>query len=87
MPYRVELAPAARRDLRRLPVAVQQRLAGPILALADTPRPPGVRKVRGQVCTWRLRVGTYRVIYDVDDSDRLVVVLVVDRRSETTYRR
>ena len=86
MPYRVELAPAAQRDLRRLPPQVQARLATPIQALAHTPRPPGVRKVQGQERTWRIRVGQYRVVYDVHDDRQLVVIFKVDRRRESTYR-
>ena len=86
-PYRVELAPGAERGLRQLPEEVQSRLGPPILALAHEPRPPGVRKLRGEEHTWRIRVGAYRVVYDVDDHQRLVVVLKVDRRRESTYRR
>ena len=86
MPYRVELAPTAQRDLRRLPRAVQTRLAAPIQGLALNPRPAGVRKLRGDDRTWRIRVGPYRVVYDIYDDRVLVVILKVVRRSETTYR-
>ncbi len=86
MPYRVELAPAAQRDLRGLPPQIQGRLAVPIQALGDNPRPPGVRKIRGEDRAWRIRVGQYRVVYDIHDDRSMVVVLKVDRRRETTYR-
>ena len=86
MPYRVELAPAAQRDLRRLGAQVMDRLSGPIQALGDTPRPAGSRKIRGQDEVWRIRIGPYRVIYDVYDERSLVLVLKVDRRRESTYR-
>ena len=84
--YRVELAPAAQRQLHRLPPGDAARLRGPILALALERRPAGVAKVTG-TDFWRLRVGDLRVVYLVDDTDRLVVVLKVARRSESTYRR
>lgn len=87
MAYRVELAPAAQRDLKRLPPEVRARLAGPIQALGEDPRPHGARKLRGEERTWRIRVGPFRVVYDVYDDRSLVVVLRVDRRRETTYRR
>ncbi len=87
MPYRVELAPAAQRDLRGLPREIQARLAAPILALAEDPRPAGARKLRGEERTWRIRVGPYRVVYDIHADRALVVILKVARRSETTYRR
>lgn len=57
-----------------------------ILALAENPRPRGVRKIRGTEHCYRLRVGPYRVIYDVLDARQLVVVLGVGRRTESTYR-
>ncbi len=83
---RVELAPAAQRQLRRLPPGDAARLRGPILALATEPRPRGAAKLAG-TDFWRLRVGDLRVIYLVDDAASLVVVLRVARRSESTYRR
>ncbi|MCH7607330.1 MAG: type II toxin-antitoxin system RelE/ParE family toxin [Chloroflexi bacterium] len=86
MPHRVELSPSAQRDLRSLPPRVAARLAGPIRALAAVPRPHSSRKLRGQQTTWRVRVGPYRIIYDVYDDRELVVVLRVDRRNESTYR-
>ena len=84
-PYRVELAPAAQRQLRRLPPGVAARLRGPILALAIDPRPHGIATLAG-TDFWRLRVGDLRVIYLIDDVARLVVILKVARRSESTYR-
>jgi mRNA interferase RelE/StbE len=84
--HRVELAPAAQRQLRRLPPGDAARLRGPILALALEPRPPGTAKLAG-TDFWRLGVGDLRVIYVVNDAASLVVVLRVARRSESTYRR
>jgi mRNA interferase RelE/StbE len=85
-PYRVELAPAAVRQLSRLPPGAAARLRGPILALAIDPRPPGATSLVGSAW-WRLRRGDLRVIYAIDDQRRLVVVLRVVRRNEATYRR
>ena len=85
-PWRVELAPAAQRQLRKLPPAETARLRGPILALARDPRPPGaVRLVGGRF--WRLRIGDLRVVYAIDEALGIVVVLRVARRGESTYRR
>jgi len=84
--YRVELAPAAQRQLRRFPPCGAATLRGPILALAIEPRPPGIAKVAGTEF-WRLRVGALRVIFLIDDPAHLVVILRVARRSESTYRR
>jgi mRNA interferase RelE/StbE len=85
-PWRVEIAPAAQRQLRRLPPGDAARLRGPILALGLEPRPPAATKLVG-TDFWRLRIGDLRVVYAVDDSRRLVIVLRVARRAESTYRR
>ena len=84
--YRVDLAPAAQRQLRRLPPGIAASLRGPILALSLDPRPPGVQKVQGSDF-WRLRVGDLRIVFAIDDAGGLVVILKVARRSESTYRR
>jgi len=84
--HRVELAPAAQRQLRRFPPGDAARLRGPILALAIEPRPPGAVKLAG-TDFWRLRVGDLRIIYVVDDAASLIVIVRVARRSERTYRR
>ena len=84
-PHRVELAPAAQRQLKRLPPGVAASLRGPILALGLDPRPPGAAKL-SSADFWRLRVGDVRVIYAIDSGAEVVVVLRVARRSESTYR-
>jgi mRNA-degrading endonuclease RelE of RelBE toxin-antitoxin system len=54
--------------------------------LAIEPRPAGVAKLAG-TDFWRLRIGDLRVIYLIDETEDLIVVLKVARRSESTYRR
>lgn len=88
--YRVEVSPAADRDLERLKKRIQrhdfERLRVAIRGLADEPRPHGVRKIEGAERAYRLRMGNYRVVYEVYDSENLVLILQVVRRTETTYR-
>jgi mRNA interferase RelE/StbE len=88
--YRVEISPAADRDLEKLKSRIRmqdfERLRNAVRNLAENPRPQGVRKIRGAEKAYRIRVGNYRVVYDVYDSDNLVLILQVARRSETTYR-
>ena len=81
---RVVLAPAAQRQLRRLPPGDAARLRGPTLALGLDPRPTGATQLVGTDFS-RLRVGDLRIIYAIDDDT--VVVLKFARRSESTYRR
>jgi mRNA interferase RelE/StbE len=85
-PYRVDLSPAATRQLRRLPPGDAARLRGPILALGIEPRPRGSTQLVGSDW-WRLRAGDLRLIYAIDDQHRVVVILRAARRDERTHRR
>ena len=84
-PFRVHLSPAAQRQLKRLPPGAAAALRGPILALGLDPRPPGAAKLTDSDF-WRLRMGDLRVIYAIDARAKVVIVLSVARRSESTYR-
>ncbi len=86
MPYQVLFAPAAEREFRALPQAVQVRLASRINALAAEPRPTGSAKLAGPPDLYRIRIGDYRVIYAIDDGRLLVLVVRAAHRREV-YRR
>jgi mRNA interferase RelE/StbE len=83
--YEVLLEQTAERDLRRLPAVDFQRLISRIKALADNPRPSGCRKITGAKNYWRIRVGTYRVIYEIDEKGKVVKVMRIRHRREA-YR-
>jgi mRNA interferase RelE/StbE len=53
--------------------------------LEDAPRPPGVVKLRNVENEWRIRVGDYRIIYEIDEDEQLVIVLRIAHRREA-YR-
>ena len=82
---RVVIAPAAQRQLRRLPPGDASRLRGPILALGIEAHPFGATKLTG-TDFWRLRVGDLRIVYLVEEEGTVVVLRAV-RRSERIYRR
>lgn len=77
--YRVELRPAAVRALRRIDHQDRARIRGAIALLAEDPRPPGVKALRGRLGL-RVRVGGYRILYTIDDDVLLVVVTLGHRR-------
>ena len=85
MQYRIEVTPAAQRDLKALPRDVLKRVDAKILALADNPRPFGSRLLRGQERLFRVRVGDYRIVYQIED-DRLVILVVRVRHRGKAYR-
>ncbi|HKI98120.1 MAG TPA: type II toxin-antitoxin system RelE/ParE family toxin [bacterium] len=85
MSYRLEMRPRARRTLGGLPKDDARRVDSAILSLADEPRPDGSRKLRGAGDLYRIRVGSYRVVYEIDDSIRIVVISRIGHRRDV-YR-
>ena len=83
--YTLLIKRSAERDLRRLPHAMFERVNERILALREDPRPPGVRKLVGALEGWRIRVGDYRILYQIDDDAQTVTVVRVKHRREV-YR-
>lgn len=84
MKYAVEVQRSARKQLQRLPAVAQEQVLDALAALGDMPRPPGCSKLTGRDA-WRVRVGDYRIIYEILDDKRIVVVVVVAHRKEA-YR-
>ena len=82
--YTVSYTGSARRELRRLSREMQRRVQGAVEALGREPRPQGCVKLTGSPY-WRIRVGQYRVIYEIED-DRLVVVIIRVRHRREAYR-
>ncbi len=83
--YNVLLRPAAERERRKLSPKVRPRVNQALLALENEPRPHGVTKLAGYANRWRVRVGDYRVIYQIDDQAQEVTVLRIAHRREA-YR-
>lgn len=83
--YRVLLERGAEKDLARLSSEIHDRVIAAIQALANNPRPPGCRKLLGSKSDWRIRVGDYRVVYEIADEVRVVRVNRVRHRREV-YR-
>ncbi len=80
MPYQIEFSPAAAREFRKLPSEPKQRIARSIDKLADDPRPDGVKKLFDG--SFRIRIGDYRVLYQVHDAMLLIIVLRVRNRKD-----
>lgn len=84
MTYAVTILRRAQRELEDLPPDVFRRMATALRALGDNPRPPGCQKLTGRD-GWRVRVGDYRVVYEIDDGMHTVLVLHVGHRRDV-YR-
>ncbi|TKB82095.1 MAG: type II toxin-antitoxin system RelE/ParE family toxin [Nitrospira sp.] len=85
MRYRLAIKPSASRELERLDDQVLRRVDEAILKLAENPRPHGAKKLSG-VPLYRIRVGTFRIVYEVNDAQHLVTVVTIGHRREV-YRK
>ena len=83
--YEVLLEHSAERDLKALAADIFHRIIPKIKYLSQNPRPSGCHKITGSKNDWRIRVGDYRVIYEIDDRRRLVKVMRIRHRRDV-YR-
>lgn len=86
MSYLVQFTTAAARQVKKLPRPARDRILDAIEDLGEDPRPHGVKKLSGEQTAWRIRVGEYRVIYDVFDSELVVTVVRAGHRREIYER-
>lgn len=84
MIYALSILRRAQKELADLPRDHFERVCDAVRGLAKTPRPPGCAKLVGRP-GWRLRVGDYRVIYEIDDNTRTILILHVGHRRDV-YR-
>jgi mRNA interferase RelE/StbE len=85
MTHAVSILRRAQRELEDLPTDAYRRVAAALRSLADNPRPAGCQKLMGRDA-WRIRVGEYRVLYDIDDAAHAVLVVHIGHRRDV-YRR
>jgi mRNA interferase RelE/StbE len=79
--YKIELRRRAQRALDKLPKADFDAVVGATNELAQTPRPRGIEKVK-TTGLWRIRQGDYRIVYAIDDSQKLITVVRIGHRRE-----
>lgn len=85
MSYRLIVKPSAQKDVARLPRPVQRRVLDRLARIEADPRAPGSVKLAGAKATYRARVGDWRIVYEIDDARRTVIVTIVAHRREV-YR-
>ena len=85
MKYRIEFSPTAERQFKKLTKEVQARLKHRIDILAENPFPRGVKKLSAEEDLYRLRIGDYRIIYQVQGKALLILILKLGHR-KNVYR-
>ncbi len=81
MSYTVIVPKPVQKQLDRLPTELHDRVIDKILLLADDPRPSGAKKLKGYDREYRIRIGDYRVRYEIDDKELIVIILHCNHRS------
>ncbi|MBI4295577.1 MAG: type II toxin-antitoxin system RelE/ParE family toxin [Chloroflexi bacterium] len=79
--YKIELRRKAQRSLDRLPKRDFAAVLEAVEGLANSPRPKGIEKIKS-VGLWRIRQGDYRIVYDINDRQKLVTILRIGHRRE-----
>ena len=85
MIYQVLISRSAEKQLKKLPLEAQRKVAAVIVSLGIEPRPYGCKKLSGTEDSYRVRVGDYRIIYDISERKVLVTVLKIGHRRDV-YR-
>jgi len=83
--YEVWLEKSAEKDLRNLPPQIFTKIIRKIKLLVKNPKPAGCRKITGSKNDWRIRIGVYRIIYEIDEKNTAVRVMRVKHRKDA-YR-
>jgi len=85
MAFRVEWKKSTRKDLRKLPASIAERIVGTVEGLAENPFPHGVEKLSGSEHAYRVRLGDYRIVYEVVTESKLIEIQRVRHRKDV-YR-
>jgi mRNA interferase RelE/StbE len=82
MAYTLEISKTFEKELLNLPEKVVERILVAVRNLAENPRPSGCKKLKGSKTDYRIRIGDYRVIYEIHDGKLVVLVLNVGHRKD-----
>jgi mRNA interferase RelE/StbE len=85
MSYAVIIPKPTQKQIDKLPTEIRAVIVERIVFLGDEPRPSGVVKLKGADSEYRIRIGDYRVRYEIDDKDSVVIILHCRHRKDV-YR-
>ena len=80
--YEVRWKNSAVKELRKFESSARVRIADAVGKLSDEPHPNGCKKLRGSLCTYRIRIGEFRVVYEVESHSKRIIIVRVRHRRE-----
>jgi mRNA interferase RelE/StbE len=86
MIYCIDLLRSAQKQLRRIPDKYQDRIISAIKSLAENPRPKSCIKLSARPA-WRIRMGDYRIIYEINDEQTYILIIAIGHRREVYARK
>ena len=84
MGYSIVILPSAEKQIKKLPPLINAKILKAISALSGNPRPNGYKKLKG-INAYRIRVGDYRIIYEIQD-DRLIIIIIAAGNRKDIYK-
>lgn len=85
MPWRLQIANRAQKELERLPASDQRRIIAALESMQNHPFGSDLARLKAERTTWRRRVGNYRIFFDLHPAQRVIDVVEIIRRTLTTY--
>lgn len=80
--YEIQYRRSVKNDLKKLPLGTRRKVVKDILSLAKHPRPTGYSKLSGLKDTYRIRRGTYRIIYSIENKALIIIIIRVGHRKD-----
>lgn len=79
--YTVVMPESAEKYFRKIPLNFHAKIKEKVYALGENPRPDGYKKMKGEINTYRIRIGDYRVVYKIQDDKLIVLVVKLGQRN------
>jgi len=80
--YKIKITKKAQKEFKKIPKIYKDKISKAIKELSAIPKPSGVKKMQGAVNRYRVRVADYRVIYDIDGTDMIILVIKMGHRQQ-----
>jgi mRNA interferase RelE/StbE len=80
--YRIQFKASAAKEFKKLPLSVKQRVSISLDNLQQNPRPSGVKKLQGEQALYRVRVGEYRIVFTIDDDEKIIKITRIRHRQD-----